>query len=818
MCMRKRRWKHRGSLVILLLVMFLFSAAACEKGTEPEKKIDDVGSEEGEPSSDVNTGDAEEKEEGSTSSGMEDEKEDTSSVSQKKEEKYFNRESMLKAKMAEEETLQSDLIAGIDFDSISTVEDITYFTSVMANGERIRFEVKHIDITEAGIVIYPDTVGVSLDSVGKIYSYSASFDSEKEKEEEVGFQIGYGYTFTAEKTSVQSGKEIHTCVCVGGSLAQWNYAGAANVVQLQPNFVYFKGDPWVTESYLLTSLIIAYNPYEKTTEMKSAYLDKLFYQYIPGEQYDQEPALTANAETNSFDFCLQVKPKTGYTRNDYDSYLHFIPAEFYTVGDMRSADGTVLDKDKAQVYEGTTLEIFLGDSKLVVELPVTEQFTEAATLNELSPFSYPDAIGEKTVLVIPVVWSDQLYMADEEQMQLLKTVLGRVVDADGNLTDYSDTEAKGFSLSEYFDTASYGKLQLQSFLTDFYYTDMTFEYAEYATPQVDELNKAMDWVKETYPDMDWSKFDRDANGYADFVILLNLGEVNPYYYERTSYGGAVCWSFGYGDEYAGTPDSPNLLTAVTMNRRFIENGEASTLIHEFSHIFGLQDYYDVRYSGIDAVGSYDMQSRNKGDWNSYSKLAVGWMEPTVVTGLVKGESIEITIGSSALTDDVIIIPAAGKEYEGPFSEYVMIDLLTDDGVNAFDATEYDLTGVAGVRISHVNAAMELQKTELKSSSNREKIYQEYGTPHFFNIYNKMGRYFIEVIQAGKNNTFTNLDNPRTNLMAEDLFYAGDVFEAEAYDEFFYHGLMDSTEEFGYIVEIVSIDAEAPSATVRITAK
>lgn len=815
--MRRKHRKHCRSFVFLFMVLLLFCAVSCKKNNAeiPEEEKKEVVDPEGESSSDIGKAESEEKEDGTSSSGTEITDNEVTPVPQK-EEKYFDLSSMLKTKLAEEDTLKSDLIAGIDFASITTAEDVTYFSSVMTNGEIIRFEAKHIDITEKGIVIYPDTEVVSLDSVGRIYSYSASFDSEKE--EELFFAIGYGYTFTDQKTSVQSAAEVHKYVCAGGMLAQWNNAGECNVVNLQPNFVYFTGDYSVPESYLLTSLTIAYNPYEKTTEMQSAHLNEDFYQYLPGEQYDQYQALFAGATGLDFDFYLKVKPKTGYARNDDSCYIYFVPAEFYTVGDLKSADGTVLDKEKACVYEGTTLDIFLGDSKLTVELLLTEQFTGASTLHELSPLSYPDAIGDKKVLVIPIVWADQQYMATEEQMQLLKKCLGRVMDADGTLTDYSDGEASGFSLSSYFDTASYGKMQLQSFLTDFYYTDMTFEYAEYAEPQLSEMNEALDWVKETYPDMDWSQFDLDANGYVDFVILVNLGDVNPYYYDRTSYGAATCWSFGYGDEYAGTPDSPNLQTLVTMNQQFIADGDASTLIHEFSHIFGLKDYYDVRFSGIDAVGNYDMQSASKGDWNSYSKLAVGWMSPTVVTNLEKGESVEITIGSSALTDDVILIPAAGKEYEGPFSEYVMIDLLSDDGVNAFDAAEYGLSGVTGVRISHVNAAMELKKVKLKNASSKEAVYQDYGEQHFSNVYNRMGQYFLEVIQSGKVNTFTDLDNLRTNLTAEDLFYPGDVFEAELYDEFFLHGLMDSTDEFGYVIEIVSIDTEVPTATVRITAK
>lgn len=151
--------------------------------------------------------------------------------------------------------------------------------------------------------------------------------------------------------------------------------------------------------------------------------------------------------------------------------------------------------------------------------------------------------------------------------------------------------------------------------------------------------------------------------------------------------------------------NPEVNAYVTVNHEFLKDGNTAVLLHEFSHNFGLIDYYDVTYSGINAVGGFDMQSDNVGDWNAYSKLAAGWMDPQVVTGLASGESVELTLTSSALTDD--------------------------------------------------------------------------------------------------------------------LFYAGDTFTVEDYDEFFYEGLMDDGERFGYTISIVSIGEKedgCPYAVVRIMAQ
>jgi hypothetical protein len=63
-----------------------------------------------------------------------------------------------------------------------------------------------------------------------------------------------------------------------------------------------------------------------------------------------------------------------------------------------------------------------------------------------------------------------------------------------------------------------------------------------------------------------------------------------------------------------------------------------------------------------------------------------------------------------------------------------------------------------------------------------------------------------------------LINP--NVSAEDFFYAGDTFTVKDYDNFFMDGLMDDGSEFGYKVEVVSIDEgnDGPTASIRITAE
>lgn len=93
-------------------------------------------------------------------------------------------------KMEEPGSIYSDIIAGIDYDSIETKGNITFFSSVMSDGEVIRFEEKNISISEEGMTI-------SID-------------------------VGYAYTYSAELTAVESMDELHTYPRATHAIMEWN--------------------------------------------------------------------------------------------------------------------------------------------------------------------------------------------------------------------------------------------------------------------------------------------------------------------------------------------------------------------------------------------------------------------------------------------------------------------------------------------------------------------------------------------------------------------------------------------------------------------
>lgn len=730
--------------------------------------------------------------------------------------------SMAEEKMAEESSIESDIIAGIDLSSVSVSGDTTYFTSVMSNGEKIRFEATGASVKENGVTLSPGGSVTSLDSVGKIYLYTIGIDNAESYPSDCFFDCGYGYTYSSSKTSVNSASEVHTEPSFGCMISELTVENRIPIAAVQPNFIYFSIPESASQDVTISSLTIGYNPNEKTTGIVDAKLNSDFFTpYLIGELYDTTLEDSVKAGENNLSFYLVLQPDTEYsTMENSARSIFFVPHKFIEIGDLKNANGEILDKQTAQIESGCTLDITLGDYSFALDLDVIERYAGATTLNELLPHSTLYSFGENNTLVVPVAWADQTENATDKNLDIYRKSLGRVIDNTGSVTDYSDSNDNSFSLSEYFDIASYGNFSITSFITDWYYAEESFAEMETEGVTKSFADKIILWVKQNYPNLDWSRYDQNGDGYIDSLVIINAGKGDDSYIV-SSYSGAIEFRESYFADNAGTQDDPTVNTFVSINQRFFEESSYNTLIHEFSHLFGIIDYYDVTYSGINAVGGYDMQSNSVGDWNAYSKMAVGWITPNVVTGLASGESVEFTIGASALSGDVIVIPAAGTDYDGPFGEYIMIDLFSDKGLNKYDCANFGLNGVSGIRISHVNANMEKRTIEAAANAYTDDIIAyTIGTIHYANDFSEKGFYNIEVIQAGKKNTFTKPNSENTLLSAKDLFKAGDVFTLSDYSEFFYNGLLDNGSDFGYTVTVVSVGTDSsgnPTATVRITA-
>ncbi|MBQ9121543.1 MAG: hypothetical protein IJY12_04165, partial [Clostridia bacterium] len=514
-----------------------------------------------------------------------------------------------------------------------------------------------------------------------------------------------------------------------------------------------------------------------------------------------------------------------YTHNGFS-----LPAVDYfgttAVTGLRDANGNVIeDTQNYHVQAGDTLDITLHDGFKTSATFVRDDLDTATNSNEARPTSFSNTVGTMNVIVVPVYWRDQTDRRSDANLEAIYRALGNVIDANGNVTVYTPADPSEPSLSQYYQTASYGKLTVNAFVTEWYSIDATYDEMRDRDPQFDSYD-VYQWLYSTYPDMDFSRFDSDRDGILDEVIFINTGDMSGYdSYERFSFAGAFRTVIAYGGyEQPGAGAGlarPVIHHYVNLNLGFLfenmiigepANVETSTLIHEFGHTLGLGDYYDTGSKGVSFLGGYDMMDRDVGDWNVYSKYTAGWITPTVVN--LNGQaSATYTIRSSAIHGDALLIYANGYNYNGtPFDEYLMVDLFTAQGLHEKDSALYNLENSVGVRIYHVNRRME--KSYVDTLDGSVACGRDIFSNDSDNSWNELcGFSELEIIPADGNG-FTN------RAFTEDcLFVAGDSFRTESYSDFFYNGKMDNGMSLGYEISVTSIDQVNGEyvATITVTA-
>lgn len=543
--------------------------------------------------------------------------------------------------------------------------------------------------------------------------------------------------------------------------------------------------------------------------------EELFRPYIDGEPYELD------RETNMYDYYLLIDLIDEITGKK--DTLYSTPN--YSISNIKDKDGNICNKENRIVKYGDQVEVIVGDYKQYLDITI-DTLKEVNTQYGSQKFSYIKSKGTVNNIVIPIAWADQLDRACQENLNTIYKSLGNVIDEYGNVKTYYDETDKSYSLSEYFKISSFDNLTINSFVTNWYYHPYDSNSAnESGWNNLEE--QIINWFKENYSHLDMSMFDQDQNGLFDEIILINTFDMqNKEYLSRTGMTGPYRFRYSYLNDRKGTLDNPGYNSYINIslgslfeNSLITNDFDNNTLIHEYGHSLGLVDYYDTNGSKS-PLGKYDMQDNNLGDWNVYSKFSVGWIKPIIISeqSFNNNSSIDVKIETSSLTDNAILIPALGYEYNGtPFDEYIMLDLFSPKGLHKYDSESNNLTNT-GVRIYHVNSVYEKRTLE-----NKDGTFVDIGTIKYTNSTDyystKYGKHLIEIIQSGGTNNFTSSDN-RRNFNNEDLFYEGKTFDVSEYDEFFYQGLMDNGMEFGYIITIKEInnDAEIPYAIITISKK
>ena len=420
------------------------------------------------------------------------------------------------------------------------------------------------------------------------------------------------------------------------------------------------------------------------------------------------------------------------------------------------------------------------------------------------------SIGKVNMLVIPIIVPQYDIIdldgdGNDDKDQVIK---------DLNKVFFAKKDKKlGYeSVASFYNTSSYGQLQLGGEVTDWFdpVKDGNFDFT-YATdldyPETfDVVRAAVHWARDVQK-IDLTKYDSDKDGYIDGVWCIyscpnymNGGPRSEFnnFWAYTSWGNQ---SVNDGGETPKVNDPIyNLFGWASYDFMYEGYGkdilDAHTYIHETGHFLGLGDYYSDS-SIYNPIGKVDMMDANIIDHNSYSKMLLGWSKPYIVTG---GKHT-INLLDMENKNSLIVIP--GDSYNGenkfdPFSEYILIELYTNDGLNNKDSRiKLGSNPLAmndkGVRIYHIDnrkfvfngVSVEEYTNQEINSTNRiilpisnKRGYDQYnslGLSIDFNLFDE-----IRLIEADNVDSFSSGGYQKS----KSLFKEGKVFDIANYSKFF----------------------------------
>lgn len=395
------------------------------------------------------------------------------------------------------------------------------------------------------------------------------------------------------------------------------------------------------------------------------------------------------------------------------------------------------------------------------------------------------------------------------------------------------------SVSSYFYYTTYGKEPFD-FGFAYYEDEMTANEAWHYVNDEDAYGdfKGNDYLFEVFDELkaegsiDPAEYDADGDGYVDVVIFITG---DSHLDGWVIYGGAM----GMADRNQPNPASPVLGQYVKLSGYFalspLTAGSGSgeytrTIIHELGHTLGLRDYYDM-YGGdddTDTLGCFDMQSFNIGEWNPFSKLSCGFMDPMVIEDV---DTVTLKLRCSSEYSDVVLIPTSNGWNGTPFDEYLLIDVMANIGANGFDwvsirPAEKNKNG--GVRILHVDARLaqgeygNYRYVEPDMVSGRVLIPHTNSNGYESGVQGSSRFYhLIDLIPSDGTHKYRIQTSPLysrfTEFSHKDLFGPGETFSVDTHAEAFPNGTTaNNGAAFNYSVTVNSYNEVTHEAIITIT--
>lgn len=251
----------------------------------------------------------------------------------------------------------------------------------------------------------------------------------------------------------------------------------------------------------------------------------------------------------------------------------------------------------------------------------------------LCPTSFPH-FGSPRALVILVEYSDRKFNLGDNAHDYFNNMLNEEgfsgYGATGSARDWFIANSNG-QFSPQFDL--YGPVTLPN--------KMSYYGKDFGGTGGEELNAhemVIDACKILDPDVDFSVYDTDGDGYVDNVFVFYAG-----YGQNSSGLASTVWPHSADIEYYTNGVLPEH-DGVKVNHYACTNEQPTdydhpdgmgTFIHEFSHVLGLPDLYSTVYNNAFTPGEwstldygpYNNEGRTPPNYSAYERYVLNWMTP-----------------------------------------------------------------------------------------------------------------------------------------------------------------------------------------------
>ena len=333
-----------------------------------------------------------------------------------------------------------------------------------------------------------------------------------------------------------------------------------------------------------------------------------------------------------------------------------------------------LKEKKAKMKKADTTSAMVPLRKVAplraAALTPTDSVLAVATRPE---FSTNITMGEGSVLVVLVEFSDVKFKTSDPQ----KTFQDYL-----NKEGYSENGMR-WSVRDYFVQNSMG--QLKPTFDVAAPVTLSQRRAYYGNEDRGDLalKDAINVIRQR-GDITFSKYDRDGDRYVDYVYMIyaGVGEADTQIEESIWPHASETWidvGGGYRvKKYACSSELNGVLAMYNSNSTVLAG--IGVLVHEYSHVLGLPDFYDTNdETGQNYTTPYIWSLMDMGEYNTYpddtdrsgsapprltgfERFSLGWLTPKIlrkVNGKITLRSID--------QNEAILIPTSKK------NEYFVLD-------------------------------------------------------------------------------------------------------------------------------------------------